>query len=622
MTDFTTGGAKAQNAEIFIGKRLGKYDVLEKLGQGAMGVVLKVKDTLEDVYKAIKMVPPEVAFDKLSFNQLKQEVNASSKISHPNVIKVMGLEEYKGIYFIVMEYVEGETLADKLAESKNRKLPEDEVLDYFKQSCNGLAEAHKRDVIHLDLKPQNIIVTKNGEVKILDFSISYQITKSMTMITGENKSTGTLPYMAPEQLSNKFGRINEQTDIWGLGATMYHLLSGEVPFDSERKILDPEEEPYELEGVSERTKYLILGCLSKNRKDRFNNISEIEKTLSEKELGIKIQNYIENQLKDIEPEVKNEVRQQSMRVNNPKRNTNIKYLWIALLIIILIIIWIVFGGSNKSKVDYARHKLKVTKQVDIQKAGINEKLKKELDLKKKLLLSQKKAEEAKQASLELEKKIKDERDAEKIKQLEKDKNDYNQAIRTDTIKAFENYLNKHPDGKYIFAVKSRINLIKKMKYQNNLNKIKEKSENLIKVKLRAITKKIEKNNIHQSLNKDIINDFEVKVIEGDRVLIDNATGLMWVVSKYKMKFEKAKFWAVRHYGGYYNWRIPTLEEVFSLKNITPSYLQMDSLYDFKIWTGDSEMDSNKIIIFSVSDGRFLSASPSESFHLLSVRTIK
>jgi len=175
MADFTTGGTKAQNADIFIGKRFGKYEIKEKIGQGAMGIVLKVYDTLEDVYKAIKMVPPEVAFDKLSFNQLKQEVNSSSKVVHPNVIKVMGLEEFQGLYFIVMEYIEGETLADKLAENNNRKVPEAEVLEYFKQSCNGLSEAHKRNVIHLDLKPQNIMVTKDGEVKILDFSISYQI---------------------------------------------------------------------------------------------------------------------------------------------------------------------------------------------------------------------------------------------------------------------------------------------------------------------------------------------------------------------------------------------------------------------------------------------------------------
>jgi len=278
MADFTTGGAKAQNADIFIGKKFGKYEIKEKLGQGAMGIVLKVWDTLEEVYKAIKMVPPEVAFDKLSFNQLKQEVNSSSKVIHPNVIKVMGLEEFQGLFFIVMELIDGETLADKLADAPDGKLNESKVLEYMGQICLGLNEAHKNGVIHLDLKPQNIMVKKNGEIKILDFSISHQITKSMTMLTGQNLSTGTLPYMAPEQLSKKFGRINEQTDVWGLGAVMYHLVSGEVPFEDRNQILDPDEYPYELEGVSELFKTIVKKCMIKDRAKRFKIIIEVYKT--------------------------------------------------------------------------------------------------------------------------------------------------------------------------------------------------------------------------------------------------------------------------------------------------------------------------------------------------------
>jgi len=277
MADFTTGGAKAQDADVFIGKKFGKYEVKEKLGQGAMGIVLKVWDTLEDVYKAIKMVPPEVAFDELSFDQLKQEVNSSSKVVHPNVIKVMGLEEYQGLYFIVMEYVDGVTLSKKMLSFNERKLPEKDVLEYLKQACEGLREAHRQNVIHLDLKPQNIMLTKDSRIKILDFSISYQITKSMTMLTGKNMSTGTLPYMAPEQLSKKYGKINEQTDVWGIAATMYHLLSGDVPFEDRNQILDSEEEPYELEDVSDLTKSIINGCMQKNRAKRFKNIAELMK---------------------------------------------------------------------------------------------------------------------------------------------------------------------------------------------------------------------------------------------------------------------------------------------------------------------------------------------------------
>jgi len=276
MADYTTGGIQQQDASIYIGKTfMEKYEVKKILGQGAMGVVLKVWDTLEDVFKAIKVVPPQMAHDELSFKGLKKEVNAASKVSHPNVIDVHSLEKWEGLYFIVMEYVEGKTLATLLAENETEKLPEDLVMNYMKQVCDGLKEAHKKGVIHLDLKPQNIMVTNDGEIKILDFSISYQITKSMTTLTGQNLSAGTLPYMAPEQVSKKFGRVNEQTDIWGLGATMYHLLSGEVPFETENQIKDLEEEPYELEGVSAYIEAIVSGCMEKDRTKRYKKVSEI-----------------------------------------------------------------------------------------------------------------------------------------------------------------------------------------------------------------------------------------------------------------------------------------------------------------------------------------------------------
>jgi len=276
MADYTTGGIQQQDASIYIGKTfMEKYEVKEILGQGAMGVVLKVWDTLEDVFKAIKVVPPQLAHDELSFKGLKQEVNASSKVTHPNVLDINSLEKWQGIYFIVMEYIEGKTLAKLLAESKNGKLPEKQVLGYMKQICEGLVEAHKMGTIHLDLKPQNIMVDKNGRIKVLDFSISHQISKSMTTLTGQNQSAGTLPYMAPEQLSKKFGRVNEQTDIWGLGATLYHLLSGAIPYESREQILDLTEEPYELEGVSEKTKILISKCMDRDRKKRISSINKI-----------------------------------------------------------------------------------------------------------------------------------------------------------------------------------------------------------------------------------------------------------------------------------------------------------------------------------------------------------
>ncbi len=273
MQNYSTGGVKGADPSILIGKKLGKYEVKDIIGRGGMGVVYKVWDTLEDSFKAIKMVPPDMMFDKLSMVSLKKEVNAAIKLSHPNILKVLGLEEQEGVYFISMEYIEGETLADKLAEKG--KLEEAEVIEIMKQVLEGLKEAHRRRVLHLDIKPQNIMITKEGEVKILDFSISYNITRTMTMLTGHNLTTGTLPYMAPEQVSKKYGRVNEQTDIWGFGAMVYHLLSGEVPFETESQIKDSDEKPYPLEGVSEKIKKIVMKCLEKDREKRYKSFEEI-----------------------------------------------------------------------------------------------------------------------------------------------------------------------------------------------------------------------------------------------------------------------------------------------------------------------------------------------------------
>ena len=257
------------------GTKLGKYVIREKLGRGGKGVVFKVLDTLEESTKAIKMVPPIIADSPLAFKDLKQEIRIAARIIHPNVVKVLDLGEYDGHFFIVMEYIEGKNLEQLLAESKSSKIKETEVMDIMQKIAHGLLEIHKSNVIHRDIKPANIMVTPGGQVKILDFGISYQVTKSMTVLVGEHQLIGTWPYMAPEQLSTRYGRENHQVDIWGFGVTMYQLLSGELPFTAKDQIKDIDEKPFELEGVSGETRNIVMKCLEKDKKKRFKNMAEV-----------------------------------------------------------------------------------------------------------------------------------------------------------------------------------------------------------------------------------------------------------------------------------------------------------------------------------------------------------
>ena len=260
--------------ESLLGRTLGKYQVMEIIGRGGMGVVFKVWDTLEDRAKAIKTVPPEVALSPLAFDDLKREISLASAIVHPNVVKVLSLETQDGQYFIVMEYITGDSLEKKIAEAEERKLPEGDVIRIMKKAAEGIIEAHARNVIHRDLKPRNIMEADDGQVKILDFGISHRLSRSMTELTGQDIS-GTWPYMAPEQLSNRFGKENQQVDIWAFGVTLYQLLSGEVPFRHRDQIVDLKEKPFPLNHVSKKTNRIIMKCLEKNREKRYQQMTEV-----------------------------------------------------------------------------------------------------------------------------------------------------------------------------------------------------------------------------------------------------------------------------------------------------------------------------------------------------------
>lgn len=264
--------------EALLGRTLGKYHVQEIIGRGGMGVVFKVWDTLEDRPKAIKMVPPELATSPLAFEDLKREISLASGIIHPNVVKVLSLEAQDGQYFIVMEYIQGESLEKKMAWAKERHLKEADVIRIMKKTAMAVVEAHARMIIHRDLKPRNIMESENGEVKVLDFGISHRMGRSMTELTGVN-NTGTWPYMAPEQLSNNFGREDQQVDIWALGVTMYQLLSGDIPFRNREQIIDLKEKPFPIMHVSRKTSFIVMKCLEKDRKKRYQQMGEVLKDL-------------------------------------------------------------------------------------------------------------------------------------------------------------------------------------------------------------------------------------------------------------------------------------------------------------------------------------------------------
>src|SRR5262245_37608276 len=220
------------------GARIGPYEVTSQLGEGAMGVVLRARDTklLRDV--ALKVLPDHFADDPDRFSRLQREAQLLASVNHPNIAQVYGLEQIGNAACIVMELVEGETLADKL---KNGPLPLDEALEISKQIANGLAAAHELGIVHRELNPANIKLLPNGTVKVLAFDLA----KTLGSRSSENELS-TLPtnmyrsgdtvvctaaYMSPEQAQGK--EVDTRTDIWALGCVLYEMLTAKRAFDGE-----------------------------------------------------------------------------------------------------------------------------------------------------------------------------------------------------------------------------------------------------------------------------------------------------------------------------------------------------------------------------------------------------
>jgi serine/threonine-protein kinase len=196
------------------------------LGVGGMGRVYLAEDERLGVRVAIKVLRETLSRDPGSVMRLIAEAKLAIQLAHPNVVRVDHFEDGEMLKFLVMEYIEGETLAHRIA--GERKLPEGEVRRIAIEVCKGLEHAHHKRVIHRDIKPGNILLAKNGEIKIADFGIARECRDSVSRLTSQVDS-GTLLYMSPEQL---IGKSNEVSDVYSLGIVVYEMVTGQPPFRS------------------------------------------------------------------------------------------------------------------------------------------------------------------------------------------------------------------------------------------------------------------------------------------------------------------------------------------------------------------------------------------------------
>ena len=270
----------------------GRYRVVRQLGQGGMGSVWLAEDTqLDNKLFAIKMLPSILVSNKRAYRQLKDEALVAMKLTHPNIVTLRAFEENDGNPFLVMDYVDGQTLDDYLVEEGNGEriprakrvaegdalagvgmgngLSESEVLRLLKPIAAALDYAHGKGIVHRDVKPGNVMVAKDGTPYILDFGIAREIQETMTRVTGK-LSSGTLLYMSPEQLNGD--APTKEQDIYSFAAMVYECLKGEPPFargNIEFQIMNKAPEPLAGSGVSAAPLAVgIMAGLAKKPEDR------------------------------------------------------------------------------------------------------------------------------------------------------------------------------------------------------------------------------------------------------------------------------------------------------------------------------------------------------------------
>jgi len=269
------------------GQTVGHYVILERLGEGGMGVVYRAKDTRLGRLAALKMMRPESMLDALSRKRFVQEARAASALNHPNILTIYDIDTEAGVDYIAMEYVEGETLADVLASGP---LPIERALSVVAQVTDALAAAHASGIVHRDLKPSNIMLVAGDRVKVVDFGLA-KLTETAvpgeTVGPGERASepltetgvvVGTVPYMSPEQIEGR--PIDARSDLFSLGAVLYEMLAGRRPFGGETGLSTLAsillEEPDPIAGVPSDVARLVGRCLRKEPGDRFQCAEELD----------------------------------------------------------------------------------------------------------------------------------------------------------------------------------------------------------------------------------------------------------------------------------------------------------------------------------------------------------
>ena len=278
-------------------RMVGGFEVLEKIGVGGMGAVFKARQQSLDRLIALKILPPKLAQNKDFVERFIREARASAALNHPNIVQGIDVGEDKGIYYFAMELIDGETVGQWF--KREKPLPESDVLEIARQTCMALAHAHSKNILHRDIKPDNLMVTLVGSrnnsftVKLMDLGLAHLVEASGSgNAAEEGQAIGTPYYIAPEQARGEV-TLTPACDLYALGATMFHLLVGRPPFEGSsgkvimtRHLTDPAPDAHAINPkVSVTTAKLILRLMSKNAKERPATALELQEEIEHIQKG-------------------------------------------------------------------------------------------------------------------------------------------------------------------------------------------------------------------------------------------------------------------------------------------------------------------------------------------------
>ena len=285
-----------------VGKTLGnRYEILEKIGVGGMATVYKARCKLLNRNVAIKVLKDEFANDAEFIKRFQIEAQAAASLSHPNIVSIYDVGNEDNMHYIVMELIEGETLKDII--TRKGKLDWREAVDIAAQIAAGLAKAHANHIIHRDIKPHNIIITKDGVAKVTDFGIAKAVSNST--INAFGSTIGSVHYFSPEHARG--GYTDEKSDIYSLGVVLYEMVTGKLPFDGDtpvsvalKHIQETPKEPIEInKDIPIGVNNIIMKAMAKDISERYQSAGEMQKDLErilKQKIKVSVLNFLFHRL--------------------------------------------------------------------------------------------------------------------------------------------------------------------------------------------------------------------------------------------------------------------------------------------------------------------------------------